>query len=416
MDAGLGAKQLHEALTRFQAGDHRTATTAALAALEAFTGASDRTGAAAAHQLLGILSMSQGNYDNALTHIDMAIPLRESTGDREGIAALLQERFELCLRVGKLDEARQAMERQIQVHELSGDKEGRAHAMHQLAQLHLQNGNDALAEALIQEAIFAMDGPGNERARSALQLLYANIWLTRNEPRRALAHAEQGLNLARQSRFRPAEIDAQQQLGVVLAAMGDHPTARRVLEDALVGRDLMKDAEGRFQVLRELAAVELGMGEVDAGLDRLESAARGARDSGHHVGEITALQLLQVSADEHQKADRALKAARELVVATTGFGDREAMAAANFALATRLATLGELKEAEAGFQEALGLQRALGLHHEAAVATGMIGQIQVARGQKESGVRLLRSSLMELESLGSEAAETVREVLSEVEG
>jgi lipopolysaccharide biosynthesis regulator YciM len=132
------------------------------------------------------------------------------------------------------------------------------------------------------------------------------------------------------------------------------------------------------------------------------------------VGEITALQLLQVSADQQERPERALQAAKELVQAAGRLGDREAMAASHFSLATRYATTGNLVEAEAGFQQALSLQRALGLHHEAAVATGMVGQIQVARGEREKGVHLLKVSLMELESLGSEAAETVREVLTEL--
>ena len=421
-DAGRGAKALHGALTKFQQGQDAASVAAALAlaqeALEEFTSAQDRTGAAAACQLMGILHVSAGRFDEALGCIDAAIPLRESTGDREGVAALLQERFELCLRVGDLAGARAAMERQIQAQELAGDREGKAHAMHQLAQLLIQQGGEqqeAVAEALVQEAIFAMEAPGMERARSALHLLYSGLWARRGEAARAIQHAQIGLDLGKQAKFRPAEVDAQQQLGAVLLMAGQARQARRVLEDALVGRELLKDVEGRFQVLRELSAAELALGEVESGLGRLEAAARGAEQAGHLVGAITALQLLQVAADEQDRPEQAHAAARRLVGLARRHGEAEAVAAALFSLGTRHAARSELAEAEAAFSEALQIQQGLGLVHEAAVSGGMLGQIEVAQGRREAGVRRLIESLAALEQAGSEAAASVREILSEIQ-
>ncbi len=423
-DAGRGAKALHEALTLFQQGQPQTSTptstSSALAkageALEEFTAASDRTGAAAAYQLMGILHMSGGNYAEALGCIDAAIPLRQSTGDQEGVAALLQERFELCLRTGDLAGARSAMEQQIQVQDQAGDREGKAHAMHQLAQLLLQQGDDAVAEVLLQEAIFAMEAPGMERARSALHLLYSNLWVRRQEGNRAIQHARMGLELARQAKFRPAEVDAQQQLGVVFGLVREHRQAQRALEDALVGRELLKDVEGKFQVLRELASVELAMGEIDAGLGRLEAAARGAEQAGHLVGAITALQLLQVAADEQGRDAQAYSAAERLIGLARRHGEPEAVAAALFSIGTRYASRSELAEAEAAFAEAEQIQRDLGLAHEAAVSGGMLGQVHVALGRREEGVRRLIGSLDALERIGSEAAASVREILEEIQG
>lgn len=412
-DPGIGAQRLHLALTRFQGGDPTAAQAAALEALESFSAASDRTGAAAALQLLGILAVSAGDFEEAINHLEAALPLRESTGDLEGVASLLQERFELALRVGDLVGAQRAMERQADVQERHGDREGHAHALHQLAQLHLQQGQDGVAEALIQRAIFSLTGPGTERARSALALLYASIWMARRDYPRALAQAQQGLDLAKQAHFRPAEVDAQQQIGVVLAMAGEYARAKRALEDALVGRELLKDPEGRFAVLRELAEVELRLGEVESGLSRLDHAVRAAASLGHTIGEITGLQLLQVASDEAGQPERALAAARRLLQAAQTLGEEEALAAAHFSLATRLAARGELPEAEVGFDAARQLHRKLGLRHEEAVATGMLGQVQVASGKPE-GRKLLEQSLSVLEELGSEAAESVREILAEV--
>lgn len=414
-DAGIGAKRLHAAMNALQAGDGRTAGAEAHAALEAFGAASDRTGAAAAHQVLAIVSVGYGRFDDAIAHVDAAIPLRESTGDMEGVASLLQERMELCLRKGDIPGARDSAERQVSAWSQSPDKEGRAHAMHQLAQLLLQLGDDGRAEALVSDALWALEGPGWARARSALHLLYANIWLARNDADRALQHARTGLDEARQAKNRPAEIDALQQCGVIHASAGEYAAAKRALEEALVGRELLKDRGGRAHVLRELGGVELALDEVDDALEHFAYAAKTLREEGDVVGEVTLLQLLQTSADERDRPDAALTAARDLVDAATRTGDREAEAGAHFALATRLASMRELAASERHFRAARDIQEVIGLAHEAAVSAGMLGQVLVATGRTEEGKDLLRASWTRLSALGSEAADMVKEILDEAE-
>lgn len=414
-DAGIGAQRLHAALSALQTGDLDRARSAALDALEAFGASSDRTGAAAAHQVLAIVHVSRNRFDEAIAHVDAAIPLRESTGDVEGVASLWQERMELCLRKGDIAGAREAAEKQVEAWSQSQDKEGRAHAMHQLAQLLLQLGDDGRAEALAMDALWMLEGPGWGRARSAIHLLYANIWLVRGDHARALSQARQGLEQAREAKKRDAEIDALQQCGVIHASAGEYEPARRALEEALVGRELLKDREGKAQVLRELGGVELALDKVDDALEHFAYAARTLGEDNNFIGEVTMWQLGQATADERERPDFALLAARALVEAAAKTGDREAEAGAHFALATRLATMRELPAAERHFRTASDIQEILGLPHEAAVSAGMLGQILVAQGRKDEGITLLRASHARLAALGSEAADVVGEILAEAE-
>ena len=412
--SGEGAKRLHEALTALQHGDGDRAAAAAAVALELFTTESDRTGAAAAHQVLAIAHFGANRFEEALTHVDMAIPLRESTGDAEGLASLWQERMELCLRTGDLAGARESAEKQVSAAARGTDREAQAHAMHQLSQLLLQTGDDGRAEALVSEALWLLDGPQHARARSAMHLLYANIWLVRGDHDRALGQGKQGLEMARVAKNRAAEVDALHQLGVILAAAGEHGQAVRTLGEALVGRELLKDVEGRAQVLRELATSEAALGQMDDAYGHLRYAARSLRDAGNPMGEITMLQLILEMAENAGNSDVTVEAARAMVDAADRTGDAEAGAGARFHLATRLVTAGELVEAGKQFRGAAEAQRALGLAHEAAVSVGMLGQVLVATGQREEGVALLRGALAELEAVGSEAAGMVREILAEV--
>jgi tetratricopeptide (TPR) repeat protein len=414
-DTGPAAQKLHAALTALQANQPEAARTAAEEALEGFSLANDRTGAAAAHQVLAITHIMADRIEFALAHIDAAIPLRETTGDWEGVASLWQERFELSVRTGDLASARMAGEQQVAAAEKSGDREGLAHAVHQLAQIALQQGDDAAAEQLIQKGLWALDNQGTERGRAALQMLYASVFMHRRELDRALSHARQALDLARQAKSRQAEVDALQHIGTVHALRGEFDTARKVLEEVLVGRELMKDVEGRANVLRELAGVELSLGLADEAFGRLRYAVRTLREAESWIGEITVLQLIQALADEHGRPAEALSAATDLVDAAARTGDREAEAAAHFALATRLAGEGDLAGARGRFGAAHDLQQALGLAHEAAVSAGMMGQVMVASGEADEGLALLRGSLGQLDALGSEAADTVREILAELE-
>ncbi len=413
-ESGPGARALHAALNALQQQNHAVAAGAAAEALDAFTSHGDATGAAAAHQVLAMVAAGRGDLASALAHVDAAIPLREQTGDNEGLASLFQERFELSLHTGDLAGARQALLKQKAAHERTGDREGVAHANHQLAQILLQEGQIDAAEALAQEAIFAMEGPQGARARSALHLLLANIEVARGAPEKGLRHGKEALELARQARFRPGEIDALQELGTLHAAMGELQAARRALEEALVGRELLKDLEGRAQTLRELATLEFAAGEVDAGFERLDYAVRTLREAHNFIGEVAILQLTQAFADEHDREEVGNQAGRDMIAAAALTEDPEAIGAAHFALATRLAVSGDLGGARNSFSAAHTLQNQAGKIHEAAVSLGMLGQVASAMGDP-AGIEMMRESLAALEGMGSEAADALRPILAELE-
>ncbi len=415
-DTGAAARSLHLALQALQRGDGAAAQAAATTALEGFSAGSDRTGAAAAHQVLAMIALLAGAFDAALAHVDAALPLRESTGDREGVASLWQERLEICLRMGDLGAALDAARQQVAALSGAGDMEARAHAAHQLAQMLLQTGDDATAATVLQDALFAVSTTaGMERARSALLLQLASVWMQRQEPEQALARAREALDLARQARHRPAEIDAIQHIGVILAGKGDLFPAQRALTEALAGREQLKDADGTASVLRELGAVEVKLGDADTGLARFVAAAEALVEAGNVPGAVACHQLRIALADEAERPEAALESARALVRLAAQLGDPEAAAAAQFLVATRLAGLGDLAGAELAFRAALDAQLAHGLAHEAAVCRGMLGQVVYVMGREAEGRALLVASHASLAELGSSAADTVHDILHELD-
>ncbi len=415
-DTGAAARNLHSALQALQRGDPAGAQAAATAAVEGFSAGGDRTGAAAAHQILAMLALLGGAFEAALAHVDAALPLREASGDREGVASLWQERLEICLRMGDLGGALNAARAQVAALAGTGDTEARAHAAHQLAQMLLQTGEDDAAATVLQDALFAVSSAGGmERARSALLLQLASVWMQRQQPDQALARAREALDLARQAGHRPAEIDAVQHIGVILAGKGDLFPAQRALTEALAGREQLKDADGKASVLRELGAVEVKLGDVDTGLARFVAAADALVDAGNVPGAVACHQLRIALADDAERPEAALESARALVRLATQLGDAEATAASHFLVATRLAGLGDLTGAELAFGACLAGQEAQGLTHEAAVCRGMLGQVVYVMGRIDEGRALLVASHSALEALGSSAAGTVHDILHELD-
>ncbi len=415
VDTGPAARHLHSALTALQQGKPDEARAEGLAALEGFSVGADRTGAAAAHQVLAMVGIFTGRLDQGLLHVDAAIPLREATGDAEGVASLWQERLEIALRLGDIALAVESGRGQVAALADSPDREARAHAAHQLAQVLLQSGVDGEAEALAQGALFELGDVGTERARSALFLLLASIHLHRGAPERALGVARQALDLSRQAKNRSAEIDALQHLGVVHHALGDHTMARRVLEEALVGRELMKDDAGKAVLLRELAQVELALGLASDAWGRFRYAVRTLRESGDVPGEVATLQVFQEIASNAGDGEVSAEACRLLLDAAERTGDDEAVAAASFVLATRLAAVSDLAGAVRQFERARDLQAAAGLSVESAMSAGMLGQCVFVLGRHDEGLALVRGSLSVLQSSGAPAVAIVQEILKELE-
>jgi hypothetical protein len=170
---------------------------------------------------------------------------------------------------------------------------------------------------------------------------------------------------------------------------------------------------------RRLDALEAPVGRLAAALERLatrlEEAARAFQQAGNAPGAVATHQVRMALGDANGREDAATASARALVELAGALGDEEAQAAARFMLGTRLAGAADLAGASACFRAARDAQTALGLGHDAAVSAGMLGQVLCAAGAPSEGLDLLRGARATLRDLGSEAADTLSEILDELE-
>ncbi|MCK6516600.1 hypothetical protein L6R46_16295 [Myxococcota bacterium] len=411
-DTGLAMKHLHEAVTRERAGDYERALRAAQEALSGFATARDRTGSAAAHHLLAILHAHVGRPDKALEHLDAAAPLRESTGDWAGLASLHQMRFEVALGLGNYSGCRAAAESMLAALSKVGDRSGQASALHQLAQILVGSGQVQDAQSLVEQGLWLTDGVGEERGRSAFLLLAAQVDQLTGSSDRALLRCREALRLARSANSRPAVVDALHQLGVQLAVAGRLDESAERLEEALDGREVLRDLNGRGATLTELAAVEERLGRLGDAIGRLRYAARTYHELDQPSGALEALHRAAEIALAANRGDEALQLSSEQLHVAETSGDPAATAAASFVHGARLARLGQTAASAEPFRRAAALQRSLGLPEAAAVSDGMLGQVLLAEGQVNEGAALLQGAYKTLRAMGSPNADDLHELIS----
>jgi len=345
MDTGHAMKLLKEAFARDGAGDLEGARRLATASLQEF--GDDRTGAAAAHHLLGMLLARTGEAAEALEHIEAAVPLRSSTGDIEGGLALEQLRYELLV---ALDQpARQAALQVVAAAEKGGGREELARALYQLAS---RGGEDALPA--VERGLAYCDRAGEERARSALLILRSE----HEQGEVALGTLRHALQVARSAKSRLAVAHA------LLAVAPHEEDPLPLLNEALDAGELLRNDELRIEALRALAHVS----PPRRALDHLAYAAQLAE------GDARRTLLMQASqaASSVGATARAVDHARDLVAVCEG--DERPMA--EFILGQALVAHGDYRAALQHFTQAATAQ-------PSGAAWAMAGQLHATLGAPE---------------------------------
>lgn len=413
-DSGVGMKRLHEALQREEAGDLPEARRLGEQALEAYLESGDRTGQAAAHQLLATVLATQGEPSRALEHVEAAIPLREETGDAHGLASLLQGRFELALALGRPALQQRAAEDLLALLARSGDRDGQTRARHQLAQILLDAGQTDAASEHVARGMELCDRAGEERARAALTLLGARIDLAEGHPQRALLRGADALRLARATARRPIVVDALEQLAGLQLRLDQLAPARASLEEALDGREAMKDLRGRARVLGQLAQVEQAMGLPGAALGRLRYAARSFEELGDRDAQLEALHAAAELAVATGELPLALEISAQQVEAAEAHGEPGVVAAAWHVRAGRRVQVGDLAGAAEAFQRSAQARAQAGQVEAEGVSLAMLGQVQAALGQRALALDSLTRARDALRQAGSSSVADVEALIADL--
>ncbi len=412
--AGRAARLLHGALLKEGEGDGPGAMADARQAFQLFQQGGDRTGCAAALQLQAILHANHGHLGPALEALNAAIPHRQETRDHEGLASLHQERFALAIRRGDRELAREASQAMLAAFERVGDREGQAQGIHQLVQFLIQAGELDTSDELLGRGLWLTDRAGEERARSALILLQVQADLARGLHARALARCQDAVRLAEQARNRPALVEAWHQLGAVHAVAGDLDQSQQAFEQALDGRELLKDLEGRAATLAELARVEQGLQRHQSAADRLAYAARTLAELGLPEAQASALGEAIEAAAAGGHLEHALRLGEELAALYLSVDAHEARGQVLFLNGQRRVQTGDLEGAGRDFRVAAEVLDKAQCPESRGIVLGMLGQVEHALGRLDEAQTTLTEAERVLTAVGSGALAELAPILAEL--
>ena len=408
---GQGMAKLHEAFKSEAAGQDAQGLDQALAALEAFTTAKDRTGAAAAHHLAGVLYARLGKLREALAHLDSALPLRESTGDQEGLAALQQQRFEVALAAKDETLAQDAAQALVELMSKAGSREGEARALHQLAQLALATGDQPRASSLVDRGLALAEDLDDAQAKAAFMGLQSQL-----QGGGGLSQAEAALDTARQAGSRAAVVGSLRTLADQAAGAGDLPRSLRLLEEALDGVELLQDLPQRAHLLMQIASVELSMGHKAQAMDRLLYAGRSFGELADLASQMEAVHSAGELAMELGRVPQALSLGLSQVHLCEKLGDPASLGAALFVYGQRLIVSGDLDQSARAFAKAAEAQEQAGQTEARGITLGMQGQVLAALGHVQGALEVLTQGERLLESINSPSLVDLQGLLTEVRG
>ncbi len=408
---GQGMAKLHEAFKSEAAGQDEQGLEQSLAALEVFTNAKDRTGAAAAHHLAGVLYARLGKLRESLAHLDSALPLRESTGDQEGLAALQQQRFEVALAAKDETLAQEAAHALVELMSKAGSREGEARALHQLAQLALATGDQKRAAVLVERGLGLAVELEDAQAQAAFMGLQSQL-----EGGGGLSQAEAALATARKAGSRAVLVGALCTLADQAAGAGDWARSLRLLEEALDGVELLQDVPQRARLLMQIASVELSQGHKTQALDRLLYAGRSFEELADLASQMEAVHAAGELAMELGRMPHALSLGLSQVHLCEKLGDPASLGAALFVYGQRLIVSGDLEQSAQAFSKAAEAQEKAAQTEARGITLGMQGQVLAALGHIQGALEVLGEGERLLESIKSPSLVDLQGLLTEVRG
>ncbi len=234
---------------------------------------------AAALQYLGFTSHALGDLDGALAQLTRAHDLHRSTGSRIGIGHTMMDIASIHLDTGRTDRASEAVEAALAIFRMTGDLQSEALAMNIRGRLSWHAGGAEHAAPDHAAALELVGRLGARYAQAESLTCLAQVWAT-SRPEEACCYADAALAIADRAGFKLVSGQARTAKAVALARSGGEPEA------------------------------------VAAGAALAETAAALHRQTGHRLGEASALAVAsKLRAGDPDRADALWCRARAIVQA-----------------------------------------------------------------------------------------------------
>ncbi len=268
-----------------------------------------------------------------------------------------------------------------------------------MAQVLAAEGRFEQAQEQLDAGFMLCDRAGEERGRTGFLVLSSRISAAGGNDARALNVARQAVQVGRTANDRRLLVEALSHLAGQVAPF-DPSEARKALEEALDGTELLREAALKAVLLQQLSDVEAALGLPAEAVARLRYAAKTWQELGEVGEQLEALHAAGELASQAGNHAEAIAIGVEQQRVSAAMEDPVMLGAARFATAQRRIAGGDLEGAAADFRasaEAWTDPAARG------VARANLGQILAALGRRSEARLVLEQAEKDLEGTAGQA-------------
>ena len=183
------------------------------------------------------------NYNNAEIYYNKAIVSLRKINDSLRLASALLNAGDTYFTNKKYDAALQNFAESGLIFKKINFLNGTAYNLGNVGMVYAEQGNDALAEKNIQEAIKILEEFQDYSPISVYLTYMSDIYLRKNDIRKALSYAKRGLKLAEKHELKKEIGDANLKLSQLYEKIGNQTKAYNHYKDHIVYRDSVKNIE-----------------------------------------------------------------------------------------------------------------------------------------------------------------------------
>ena len=412
------------------------------AAVQSHQQIGDRGGEAKATVNLGIAYEQAGQYDAALSTLQLGLTLAQEVGDHrvtaiawqhlgDTYAALGQPQqaaefhqkaqrfFEQTAaadqlnqqgiqqaRVSQFREALQSWEQALEIYRAIQDKLGEANALGNLGIVYRELGDYPRAIEFHQQSLAIKREIGNRLGESNTLGNLGNVYNTFGDYPRAIEFYQQSLAISREIGNRLSEASSLGNLGTAYYSLSDYPRAIEFHQQSLAIKREIGDRLGESQSLGNLGIAYYSLSDYPRAIEFHQQSLAISREIGNRRGEAAALVNLGLAYNDLGDYPRAIEFHQQSLAIKREIGDRrgESNALGNLGLAYN--DLGDYPRAIEFHQQSLAIKREIGDRRGESNALGNLGLAYNDLGDYPRAIEFHQQSLAIKREIGDRRGES----------
>jgi tetratricopeptide (TPR) repeat protein len=287
--------------------------------------------------------------------------------------------------------------------------------LHQLARSEQELGEIEQAQQHYQQALELCPAT-DEKEKSAIIHNLALIYANTGKIEEAIALYQQSLQITESIGDVQGQAATLHQLAGIYANTGKIEEAIALYQQSLQIKESIGDVQGQAATLHQLAGIYANTGKIEEAIALCQQSLEIKESIGNVQGQAATLHCLAGIYANTGKIEEAIALYQQSLQIEESIGNVRGQAATLHQLALIYANTGKIEEAIALCQQSLEIKESIGDVKGKAATLAMLGQLLAyQKGDFVTALEYLQQSLEILQDIQSPDAETVREIINDVQ-